>query len=93
MKTPSRKYWVLGLAVVVLLIIVIAVQAQSVNRARHPNLAAAQEHIEKALTKLTDAQKANEYDMEGHAAKSKSLLEDALKEIKLAAEAANANKR
>jgi uncharacterized protein (DUF2344 family) len=63
--------------------------AQGVNPHRHPNLAAAQELMDKAATKITDAQVANEWDMEGHAAKAKELLDQARHEIKLAAEAAN----
>ena len=35
---------------------------------------------------------ANEFDMNGHAAKAKALLDEAYSEIKLAAEAANRNK-
>jgi hypothetical protein len=63
--------------------------AQKVNPARHPNLAAAIVLMDKAAVKITDAQVANEWDMEGHAAKAKQLLDEARHEIKLAAEAAN----
>lgn len=59
---------------------------------RHPNINAAQKLVVQAFDKITAAQKANEYDMEGHAAKAKELLEQANAELKLAAEAANANK-
>jgi len=59
------------------------------NPARHPNLAAAQELINQAFDKITAAQQANEYDMEGHAAKAKEHLMQAREEIKLAARAAN----
>jgi hypothetical protein len=65
--------------------------AGDVSKILHPNLAAAQAFIEKAVKKVTIAQKANEYDMDGHAAKAKELLDQAYVEIKLAAEAANAN--
>ncbi len=64
---------------------------QQVNKALHPNLAAAQDFIQRAVNRITAAQKANEFDMGGHAAKAKALLEQAYGEIKLAAEAANAN--
>ncbi len=60
---------------------------------RHPNLNAAQRLIEQALARVSTAQGANEFDMDGHAAKAKSLLDQADAEIKLAAEAANHNKR
>lgn len=63
--------------------------AQMVNAHRHPNLAAAQVLIDRAYTRLTDAQNANEWDMGGHAAKAKILLSDANAEIRLAAEAAD----
>ena len=58
---------------------------------KHPNLAAAQKLGEQAFEKLEAAQKANEYDMDGHAQKAKDLLKQANAEIKLAAEAANKN--
>jgi hypothetical protein len=70
----------------------ISVYAVNVNKAHHPNLAAAQTLIEKAIAKVSEAQRANEYDMNGHAAKAKSLLDQAYDEIKLAAQAANVNK-
>jgi hypothetical protein len=64
--------------------------ATDVKKARHPNLAAAQILISEAFAKLEAAQKANEYDLDGHAAKAKTLLSQAADEIKLAAAAANA---
>jgi outer membrane murein-binding lipoprotein Lpp len=62
---------------------------ENVSGKRHPNLAAAQRSIEQAWQKLGAAQQANEFDMAGHAAKAKELLDQANREIKLAAEAAN----
>ncbi|MGA2753168.1 MAG: hypothetical protein ABSE53_05325 [Terracidiphilus sp.] len=56
---------------------------------RHPNLRAAQDLINQAYDRITAAQQANEWDMGGHAAKAKDLLEQAKREIRLAAEAAN----
>ena len=61
--------------------------------AGHPNLKAAHQHIKQAIEKVTAAQKANEFDMEGHAAKAKDLMEQAEKEIAQAAEAATENKK
>jgi hypothetical protein len=58
---------------------------------KHPNLAAAQRLSQQAWEKITAAQQANEWDMQGHAAKAKDLLDQANKELKLAAEAANKN--
>lgn len=67
--------------------------AENVSGQKHPNLAAAQRLSEQAFNKITEAQKANEWDMEGHAAKAKDLLDQVNKELKLAAEAANKNKK
>lgn len=64
---------------------------RNVSAAKHPNLAAAQKLCVQAFDKLEAAQKANEYDMEGHAQKAKDLLKQVNDEIKLAAEAANKN--
>ena len=62
---------------------------ENVSGKKHPNIAAAQRLSEQAFEKLTAAQNANEFDMGGHAKKAKELLEEANKEMKLAAEAAN----
>jgi ABC-type transporter MlaC component len=59
--------------------------------APHPNLAAAQQYVQQAIDKVTAAQSANNYDMQGHAAKAKSLMEQAIQEIQLAGRAANSN--
>jgi len=56
---------------------------------RHPNLEAAQRHIEQARDKLHEAEKANEFDLGGHANKAMQELDEAYKEIKQAAEFAN----
>jgi hypothetical protein len=64
---------------------------QNISPARHPNLAAAQRLSEQAFEKIVRAQKANEWDMQGHAQKAKELLDEVNKELKLAAEAANRN--
>jgi F0F1-type ATP synthase membrane subunit b/b' len=64
--------------------------AQNVSSSKHPNLAAAQNLVAQAYQKIDAAQKANEWDMSGHAAKAKELLDQANAEIKQAAEAANA---
>jgi hypothetical protein len=69
--------------------IAVAAFGQQVSKARHPNLAAAQELIQRAINRVTAAQDANEFDMGGHAAKAKKLLDEAYVEIKLAAETAN----
>lgn len=67
--------------------------AQNVNPNRHPNIAAAQRLTEQAYNKITAAQQANEWDMQGHAAHAKDLLDQANRKLKLAAESANHNHR
>jgi hypothetical protein len=61
----------------------------NVSAKRHPNIAAAQRLTDKAYEKIVAAQQANEFDMAGHAAKAKDLLDQANTELKAAALAAN----
>ena len=63
--------------------------AQTVNPNRHPNLAAAQLLIDQAISRVDAAQQANEYDMDGHAARARELLARANHEITLAGRAAD----
>lgn len=51
----------------------------------HPNIIAAREATERAINRLEAAQKANEYDMGGHAEKAQNLLRQALEEMRAAA--------
>lgn len=60
---------------------------------KHPNIAAAQRHARQAWERILDAQKANEWDLGGHAQKAKDLLDQANAELKLAAETANQKKK
>ena len=69
-----------------------AIFAANVSGKRHPNLKAAQVLIEKAVARVTAAQVANEFDMDGHARKAKELLDRVNVELKAAAEAANVNR-
>jgi hypothetical protein len=62
---------------------------ENVSGAHHPNLAAAQRFSQQAWQRIVDAQKANEWDLGGHAQKAKDLLDESNKELKLAAETAN----
>ncbi|HTQ12130.1 MAG TPA: hypothetical protein VMI31_18855 [Fimbriimonadaceae bacterium] len=85
---------IIGCVIALLVLSTGAVLAQrrpvhNVSHKRHPNLAAAQRLTMQAFTKITNAQQANEWDMEGHAAKAKQLLDQANQELKKAAEAAN----
>ncbi len=66
---------------------------KNVSAGRHPNIAAAQRFCQQAWDRVTAAQQANEWDMQGHAQKAKELLGQANQELKLAAEAANRNAR
>jgi len=67
--------------------------AENINSRRHPNLAAAQRLCDQAFEKISAAQSANEWDMDGHASKAKELLDQASRELKEAARAANENRR
>ena len=61
----------------------------NVSAVKHPNLNAAQVALTRAWNKILDAQKANEFDLAGHAQKAKDLIDQANKELKQAAETAN----
>ncbi len=87
MKLRALRNVVLGCAVVGIL--ATCVSTGRVSYARHPNLAQAQNLIVDAIAKVTAAQRANEFDMGGHAAKAKALLDQAYAEVKRAAEASN----
>ena len=62
---------------------------ENISPRRHPNLAAAQRLVDQAFKRVTDAQQANEWDLGGHAERAKNLLDEASKELKLAAQTAN----
>lgn len=62
---------------------------RDISNGRHPNLAAAQRLSQQAWEKIVAAQKANEWDMQGHAQKAKDLLDQVNRELKEAAESAN----
>lgn len=66
---------------------------RDVSGRRHPNLAAAQRLCAQAFQRITAAQEANEFDMNGHAQKAKELLDQANHELKEAAEAANRDRK
>jgi hypothetical protein len=61
----------------------------NIDRARHPNLAEAQEHIVAANAAIARAQADNKYDMKGHAEKARQHLAEADRELRAAATAAN----
>jgi hypothetical protein len=70
-----------------------AAPENNINPNKHPNLAAAQRLVTDAYGKVSAAQSANEWDMGGHAAHAKDLLDQANRELKAAAVAANENHR
>jgi hypothetical protein len=63
--------------------------AEDISAKKHPNLAAAQRLSKDAWDKVVAAQKANEFDMGGHAQKAKDLLDQVNNELKMAAQDAN----
>ena len=80
---------VLGLAGVTAALAEAQQPKQTVSSGKHPNLAAAQRLCSQAFEKITAAQQANEWDMDGHAQKAKELLDQVNQQLKLAAAAAN----
>jgi hypothetical protein len=61
-----------------------------IDKRVHPNLAEAQRLVVDANRYVAAAQKDNKYDMKGHAEKARELLAEVNRELKAAAEAANA---
>jgi len=84
---------ILGLALMCGTVALAQRPVEDINARRHPNLAEAQRLTRDAWEKISAAQVANEWDMKGHAAKAKELLDKANQELKLAAEAANKEHR
>lgn len=71
----------------------LAAQAPQVNidRDRHGNLAHAQEAIVEAWYAIDRAQKVNDARLGGHAGRAKELLDQAMEELRLAADFANSH--
>jgi hypothetical protein len=90
-KTKVALGGVLALAMIGGGVAVAQIPKDNVSGHKHPNLAAAQRLSREAWEKISAAQQANEWDMDGHAAKAKELLDQVNKELKEAAEAANHN--
>jgi len=82
MKRSSLATVLAGCAVALLLF-------GCVSTPKHPNLVAAQQLCQQAMDKVAAAQEANTYDMKGHAAKARQLLQQAIREIQLAEQAAD----
>ncbi|HTB95159.1 MAG TPA: hypothetical protein VK728_20160 [Candidatus Sulfotelmatobacter sp.] len=90
-KTKLGIAGTLALAMVCGGVAVAQMPKDNVSGGKHPNLAAAQRLSRQAWEKIGAAQQANEWDMDGHAAKAKELLDQVNNELKMAAEAANHN--
>jgi hypothetical protein len=84
-----RLLFVMGITLLCATTLIAQRPAENVSPKRHPNIAAAQRFVEQAFNRITAAQDANEFDLGGHAAKAKELLDQVNRELKLAAEAAN----
>lgn len=90
-KTKIALTTLLGTAMLCGGVVLAQKPEDNVSGKRHPNLAAAQHLSRQAWEKISAAQQANEWDMQGHAAKAKELLDQVNTELKLAAESANKN--
>lgn len=66
---------------------------RDIDSHRHPILADAQRLCDQAYNRVSEAQRANQWDMKGHAAKAKELLEQASRELKAAAMSDNRHGR
>jgi hypothetical protein len=64
-------------------------QVASASGDKHPNLTAASGDLQGAANRVSAAQQANEFDMQGHAAQAKALIGQALEQLSLARQAAN----
>jgi hypothetical protein len=92
MKIMQRNLFRIALAMAMLstgLAVAQKKPVRDISHKRHPNLAAAQRLSDQAFQRIVDAQKANEFDLDGHAQKAKDLLDQANRELKEAAEASN----
>ncbi len=87
-----RRAILAGLVVATLATVPVALAKAPATGKTPSNLAAAQKAIAQALGKMTAAQKANEYDISGHAAKARELLEQANAELRLATEKTGSTK-
>lgn len=89
-KSLARTFVVLAAITVPLTVAFAREPTRNVGR-RHPNLDLAQKLVVKAYEKVEAAQRANEFDLGGHAKRAKEALVLANEEMKLAAQAANHN--
>ncbi len=83
----------IGLFAALALVSTVAFAGPHLSHKHHSNLAAAHDAVKTAIAKVSAAQEANEFDMDGHAAKAKDLLDQVDSELSQAAAAADANKK
>ena len=93
LKIVSLLAVVLKIAAVMMCCAIVRAQAPSVtvDPQRHGNLAAAQNNIVEAWGSISEAQRANDSHLGGHAGRAKELLAQANQEIQLCADQADAN--
>jgi F0F1-type ATP synthase membrane subunit b/b' len=89
-----KKSILAGVCALLLVVAAVVFAAQpppvrNVNPRRHPHIAAAQQAARRAFNQITEAQRANEWDMEGHAQRAKELLDQVNNELGRAAGEAN----
>ncbi|MCX5746468.1 MAG: hypothetical protein NT062_28660 [Proteobacteria bacterium] len=89
MSKSLTRALVLVAAITVPLTVAFAREPKTNVGHRHPNLDAAQNLAVKAFEKVEAAQRANEFDLGGHAQRAKEALKVASDEMKAAAEFAN----
>jgi outer membrane lipoprotein-sorting protein len=80
-------------AIALCTLIAASCSAMAGPEAGHPNIVAARQDAQAAIEKMKAAQVANEYDMNGHAAKAEEFLRKAEAQMRMAAEAANKKKK
>ena len=91
MKRIASAALLAGIALIATAAIAQQQPVRDISGKRHPNLARAQHQVDMAYQSVLAAQRANEFDLGGHAQKAKELLDQANAELKQAAEVSNAN--
>ena len=82
-------FGLLGLSLALTTTTIAQAPERDIDARRHPILADAQRLVDQAYDRVSEAQRANQWDMKGHAARAKTLLEQASRELKAAAIADN----
>jgi F0F1-type ATP synthase membrane subunit b/b' len=91
----SKKLFVTGVFGVALIgggVLFAQKPVENIDPHRHSNLAEAQHHLQQAWGKTDEAQRENKDELGGHAQKAKEHIEEADRELKLAAEFADHRK-